>query len=64
MATGKVMIFWNYVRCTVPFSFDLAKYGTVLLCGLMSSQLHQDPNCESCWITNVKLEEIVEKAKI
>lgn len=54
MATRKEVIFWNYVRCVAPFSFDLAIYGSVLVCGLMSSQGHQDPNCE----------EIVEKAKI
>lgn len=48
----------------VPFSFDLAIYGSVLVCGLMRSQVPQDPNCESCWIRNVKPEERVEKAKI
>lgn len=58
------MIFWNYVWCVVPFSFDLAIYGSVLVCRMMSSQVHQDPNHESCWIRNVKLEEVVEKAKI
>lgn len=64
MATRKEVIFWNYVRCVAPFSFDLAIYGSVLVCGLMSSEGHQDPNCESCWIKNVKLEEIVEKTQI
>ena len=55
------MRFWIYVHSVVPFSFDLGTYGTG---GLMSSQVHQDPRCEACWIRNLIFEEKVEKATI